>query len=157
MADRLTQLQICLDQLVEQFSATLNYVTSEEPTPGPPVAEPQAQSPSKRGDSPAESHTAPNPSTEVLAMTLVQQEEEFTNNVNELSTDIILKTRQIITLIDSLPGIGVSPQEQLFKIQSLQTKLDLVEKERIEKIKQKNELLDWCEEVILQVAGDMAS
>lgn len=43
----------------------------------------------------------------------------FDNVINELCTDLILKSRQIKMLIDSLPGIGVTPNEQMNLINEL--------------------------------------
>lgn len=75
--------------------------------------------------------------------------------MNELSTDIILKTRQILTLIASLPGAGVSPKDQLTRIDELQKELTQVESEKVEKIRQKDELLEWCNELISSLAKDL--
>lgn len=71
----------------------------------------------------------------------VVEEKEFDKNIDELTTDIILKTRQIMALIDSLPGIDVSAQEQLHRIDSLQRQLVKMENEKIAAIKRKDELL----------------
>ncbi|EGW33788.1 mediator of RNA polymerase II transcription subunit 21 [Spathaspora passalidarum NRRL Y-27907] len=161
MSDRLTQLQICLDQLVEQFTATVNYVNTnaesalldpENPTsasnlaanaPLPGHAQPQQLN---------QTTTQPSPVADNSKVNNEQNEEKFKNTINELSTDIILKSRQISMLIDSLPGIGVTPESQLQLIQELSDELKQVEQERIEKIKQKDQLLAWCEELITAVA-----
>lgn len=119
MTDRLTQLQICLDQMMEQFCATLNYIDKNHDF------EPANEFEPKMTDKHA----------------TVAPAEEFNNTIDELSTDIILKTRQIIKLIDSLPGVDVSANEQLHKIDSLQKKLVDVEKKKIEAIKKKEALL----------------
>ncbi|GMM32805.1 Srb7 protein [Saccharomycopsis crataegensis] len=132
MADRLTQLQICLDQLLEQFCATINYVnTNHDYEP--------SDNEEKMADKDAN----------------VADPKEFKDTMNELSTDIILKTRQIFTIIESLPGIGVSTKDQLDKIESLQNELLLVQKERRKAIKEKNNLLDWCNSMINSVSDDI--
>lgn len=132
MSDRLTQLQVCLDQLVEQFCATLNYVDKNHnfvPAQGEEkMSDPQA--------------TVADPG-------------EFKETINELSTDLILKTRQILTLIDSLPGAGVSPVEQLQKIGQLQKELTDVEAEKVESVRKKDELLDWCNDLIMKFSKDL--
>ncbi|CCH46524.1 Mediator of RNA polymerase II transcription subunit 21 [Wickerhamomyces ciferrii] len=132
MSDRLTQLQICLDQLVEQFCATLNYVDKNHdfiPTEGEErLVDPQAT---------------------------IAEPKEFQSTMNELSTDLILKTRQILTLITSLPGAGVSPKDQISKINELQNELNKVEQEKIEKIRQKDELLEWCNGLITGFSKDL--
>jgi len=75
--------------------------------------------------------------------------------MNELSTDIILKTRQILALITSLPGAGVSPKDQIARISELQNELTKVESEKVEKIRQKDELLNWLNGLITDFSKDL--
>lgn len=148
MADRLTQLQVCLDQLVAQFNATINYVNTNSDI-APLESDPNsviniaanAPLPGKKEDSNSrsESEKTTQPS--------------FDSVINELSTDIMLKSRQISMIIDSLPGIGTLPEAQLKMIADLIGELEDTEKERVEKVKEKDELLRWNEELIVDVAG----
>lgn len=147
MTDRLTQLQVCLDQLVAQFNATINYVNANsEPAEldggavfNLAVAAPLAgaaedkQSPIGAGAPPS-----------------------LESTINELSTDIILKSRQLSMLIDLLPGIGVSPTRQLAVIEELARELEQVEHERIQEIQKKDELLAWCESLIMDVSNGIS-
>lgn len=141
MADRLTQVQLCLDQLVAQFNATINYVNSQsemallddDPNSVFNIAA-NAPQPGKKEES---QEPAPN----------------FNNVVNELSTDIILKARQISMIIDSLPGIGTLPNQQLDTIRDLIQELKDTEAERTRKIEQKDELLGWCDLLIMDVSA----
>ncbi|SMN20848.1 similar to Saccharomyces cerevisiae YDR308C SRB7 Subunit of the RNA polymerase II mediator complex [Maudiozyma saulgeensis] len=132
MTDRLTQLQICLDQMMEQFCATLNYIDKNHDF------EPSHPLEAKMSDKHA---TVSNP-------------EEFSNTIDELSTDIILKTRQVIKLIDSLPGVDVSTEEQMHRIDALQKSLVDTENKKIEAIKEKEKLLKNVDDLItLFVSG----
>lgn len=151
MADRLTQLQVCLDQLVAQFNATVNYVNTHSEM-APLDSDPSsvinlaanAPAPGKREDgSGANSALSNSSKPEVL----------FESVLNELSTDIILKSRQISMIIDSLPGIGTLPETQLKTIAELIEELEKTEAERKAKIEEKDELLRWCEELIFNVSG----
>lgn len=134
MADRLTQLQLCLDQLIEQFCSTLNYVDKHHDFVPTSDTEEKVVDP---------------------AATVIP-EVEFNETINELSSDLILKTRQILTIIDSLPGVGVSKLEQMEKIESLQLKLDSVENKKQTLIRRKDLLLESINELILEVANGMA-
>ncbi|ABN65489.1 DNA-directed RNA polymerase II holoenzyme and kornberg s mediator [Scheffersomyces stipitis CBS 6054] len=156
MADRLTQLQTCLDQLVEQFNATVNYINTssepslldEDPTSVSNIAAsaPLPANQTQQGSTLGSNRQTVSPSTQAEA------ESNFENTINELSTDIILKSRQISMLIDSLPGIGVSPESQLKIIDDLSKELQSVEQEQVKKIQEKDKLLKWCESLIVEVA-----
>ncbi|SGZ52174.1 CIC11C00000003079 [Sungouiella intermedia] len=151
MADRLTQLQVCLDQLVAQFNATINYVNTQSDL-APLDADPNsvinvaanAPLPGKKDQENSEANSAPSGSAPQAPFEVV---------INELSTDIILKSRQISMIIDSLPGIGTLPETQLKIINDLINELEQTEKERCAKIKEKDELLKWCEDLIVDVSG----
>lgn len=193
MADRLTQLQICLDQLVEQFNATVNYVNNNSdpgmldedeasviniaanaPVPGQAVpTAPAANLVPAATQSPAQSTTQQSPQSAKQQSPAHQSPQSpdqaspglnssasttsnFNNTIRELSTDIILKSRQISMLIDSLPGIGVSPESQLKIIEDLTEELKVVDKERSKKIEEKDMMLKWCESLIIEVAGGIA-
>ncbi|KAJ9572093.1 Subunit 21 of Mediator complex [Nakaseomyces glabratus] len=134
MTDRLTQLQRCLDQVMEQFCATLNFIDKRHDF------EPFNDKEPKMTDKHAS----------------VATPEEFSNGIDELSTDIIVKIRQITTLIDSLPGVGVSAEEQLHKIDSLQKKLVDIEDEKIQAIKKKDDLLKQVDDLITVFVGGIA-
>ncbi|CUM51037.1 unnamed protein product [Debaryomyces tyrocola] len=165
MTDRLTQLQVCLDQLVEQFNATVNYVnTNSEPglldedpssvsnlAANAPIPGVQQQ-PSQGSGGGSNKQTNARNSVSNQPSAKAEAESNFENTINELSTDIILKSRQITMLIDSLPGIGVSPESQLNMVEDLAKQLEEVEKERIKKIEEKDKLLKWCESLIVEVA-----
>lgn len=161
MSDRLTQLQVCLDQLVEQFNATVNYVNAhsepalldEDPASVSSIAA-NAPLPGQGG---AGSPTNGANSTSIPSTSKVESEQAFTNTINELATDIILKSRQITMLIDSLPGIGVSPENQLRHIQELSDELVEVEKRRIHKIEEKDQLMRQCETLIKDMANGISS
>lgn len=149
MSDRLTQLQLCLDQLIAQFNASVNYVNTqadlapldEDPNSVTNIAA-NAPLPGKAQSPPPEDQK-PKPSFELA--------------INELSTDIILKSRQISMLIDSLPGIGTLPETQLKMIGELIDELDETEKLRVLKIEEKDRLLKWCEDLLVDVAKSSAA
>lgn len=153
MADRLTQLQVCLDQLVAQFNATINYVNTQselasldpDPTSVINIAA-NAPLPGKKDQDASEANSTPSGNTS-------RQQASFEGVINELSTDIILKSRQISMIIDSLPGIGTLPETQLKIIGDLIAELEQTEKERCAKIREKDELLKWCEDLIVDVSG----
>ncbi|KAL3241589.1 Srb7p [Nakaseomyces bracarensis] len=126
MTDRLTQLQKCLDQVMEQFCATLNFIDKRHDFEPLDPKEPKM----------TDKHAS------------VATPEEFRNGIDELSTDIIVKIRQITTLIDSLPGVSVSAEEQLHKIDSLQKKLVDVEDEKIKAVQRKDKLLKDVDDLI---------
>lgn len=120
--------------MMEQFCATLNYIDKNHDFEPVDEFEPKM----------TDKHAT------------VAPQEEFHNTVDELSTDIILKTRQVIKLIDSLPGVDVSAEEQLHKIQSLQRSLVDVEKKKIEAIKRKETLLGEVDELITMFVSGIA-
>lgn len=65
---------------------------------------------------------------------------------------MILKTKEIELLIGSLPGIGVSEDQQIQRLERLETELQEVEKKRREVVKRKEELQKRLDEVIKIVA-----
>lgn len=69
----------------------------------------------------------------------------------ELARDIMVKTRQIDLLIASLPGAGVTEQDQLQRVQRLETELELAEQERLRWLMRRKELLAKCDSIILQL------
>ena len=169
MSDRLTQLQICLDQLVEQLNATVHYVNvyskpallDDDPTsvsnraanaPAPQLQQQQQQ----QQQSPQSVQQLPKDEANEDAKESLKPpeaaEDDFESTLDELATDIVLKSRQINMLIDSLPGIGVTPEAQMKLIADLSQELKQVEQERQAKIKEKNELLVKVDDLIKELA-----
>lgn len=166
MSDRLTQLQLCFDQLVEQFNATFNYVNNCS-VPGilgddaNSVFNLAASAPLPNQQGPQESIEGSNKNTHgensmSTGPTNEATEANFDNTLNELSTDIVLKSRQIDMLIDSLPGIDVSQERQIASISELMEELKQIERVRENKIEEKDRLVDWCEMLIKEVSSGMA-
>lgn len=163
MSDRLTQLQVCLDQLVEQFNATVNYVNTncenalldEDPMSVSNLAAAAPIPGQQQQITPGGSNRQTNAANSVSGQPSAQAEAEtnFENTINELSTDLILKSRQITMLIDSLPGIGVAPETQFEMLQQLSEELQEVEKTRVRKIEEKDQLLKQCEDLIVQLSS----
>ncbi|WPK25444.1 hypothetical protein PUMCH_002761 [Australozyma saopauloensis] len=156
MTDRLTQLQACLDQLVAQFNATINYINTqsdmalldEDPQSTVNLAA-KAPLPGKKESEVSGGEEGMSRETGILQE---QAGQGFENVVNELSTDIILKSRQISMIIDSLPGIGTLPETQLKVIGELLKELEEAEQARLRLVKEKDQLLEWCESLIVDVS-----
>lgn len=175
MSDRLTQLQVCVDQLVEQFNAAVNYVNTnseqalldDDPTSVTNLAASAPLPGQQQGAGGQKSPQQNSPQGPGLDGSFIdtgadqisrdEMEANFNNTINELSTDIILKSRQISMLIDSLPGVGVSEESQFELIKKLSAELESVEQTRVKKIEEKDELLKWCESLIVDLASGISS
>ncbi|MCJ1474454.1 RNA polymerase II mediator complex subunit [Lambiella insularis] len=152
MADRLTQLQDCLDQLATQLYASIRYITSHHPSsplagqqrpgtpPGPQNAAGADQiNTTTNNDPPASpSHRPDTPDT-------------FAAATRELAHDLVLKQKQIEALINTLPGIEKSEEDQTRRIKELDVELRQMEEERREVVEEKERLLERVEAVIAQV------
>lgn len=135
MTDRLTQLQLCLDQLIDILFSALSYIDQNHDSVPLNPADPKATDANH------------NPPTE----------HEFRSSQQELSTDIILKTRQILTIIDTLPGVGVNKKQQMETIQNLRIELNKTEEEKRQAIIEKENLLDFVNSLIIQVGESIAT
>ncbi|PWW73159.1 hypothetical protein C7212DRAFT_284989 [Tuber magnatum] len=66
----------------------------------------------------------------------------------ELARDLIFKSKQIEFLITSLPGIGVSEDEQQERLKSLETELKEAEEERCRAVQEREEAAEKLDAVI---------
>ncbi|KAF3482820.1 uncharacterized protein GIQ15_02144 [Arthroderma uncinatum] len=172
MADILTQLQTCLDQLATQFYATLCYLTTYHdhspaiPPPNVPTAIPQLKkipknaSPNTPGAQPASAQAqgqdqtpqqqqqqgdAAGPGAEEERRDLPPRPDSpntFAQRQRELARDLIIKEQQIEYLISVLPGIGSSEAEQEARIRHLADELREAEKVRRRKRRQMKKLAE---------------
>jgi mediator of RNA polymerase II transcription subunit 21 len=72
----------------------------------------------------------------------------------ELARDLLMKTKEIDLLIGSLPGIGVSEEQQIQRLEQLEAELQGVQKKRDEAVKRKERLQKRLDEVIRTVASN---
>src|ERR1700761_4858734 len=137
MADRLTQLQDCLDDLLTQMYASLSYIQIRHPygdIPGQPSQEPVPIAPQSAPTTPAVA-ALPNGGTskqkqqpeaeksgEPKAPSTPPPEDPqvFDTALRELARDLVLKEQQIEYLINSLPGIGNSEADQEQRMRELE-------------------------------------
>ncbi|MCJ1229499.1 RNA polymerase II mediator complex subunit [Toensbergia leucococca] len=129
MADRLTQLQDCLDQLATQLYASLRYLSTHHPS---------APLPLQPAHPVTDTHPAQRPDTP----------RTFAAVQRELAQDLILKQRQIEYLIGVLPGLDSSERDQEERIRVLEGELRAAESERGEAVREKEEWLRVLDGVI---------
>ncbi|KAK3318375.1 mediator complex, subunit Med21 [Apodospora peruviana] len=131
MEDRLTQLQDAVDQLANQFIACFYYIERHHDfeTFGP-----NDKVPDKKAEQPDE--------VETLAA------EEFQAGQIELARDLITKEQQIEYLISSLPGLDNSERDQEQSIRDLEEELKVAEAQRLEAVKEKEEVLLRLDQVL---------
>ncbi|KKZ64163.1 hypothetical protein EMCG_01511 [[Emmonsia] crescens] len=183
MADILTQLQTCLDQLATQFYATLCYLTTYHdhsaaiPPSNIPTAIPQLKkipknpppattsaTTEKSAAGTAASPQPQQPNTPAAAEVQAQQQESqaeptpdppeiFALRQRELARDLIVKEQQIEYLISVLPGVGSSEEEQEERIRRLAEELRVVEAERREKRREMKRLGERVDELLEAVEG----
>ncbi|MCJ1402421.1 RNA polymerase II mediator complex subunit [Xylographa trunciseda] len=168
MADRLTQLSDCLDQvhlplprttkvpltpaiqLSTQFYASLRYITTHHPSPSLP--RPSSPSNTQPPDAPA---TTTNSSTHDEVPGSPGQRPDtpdtFAAATRELARDLVLKQKQIEALIGALPGIEKSEEEQKGRIRGLEAELRRMARERVEVVREKEMLVRRVEDVIVKV------
>ncbi|GMM30367.1 Srb7 protein [Martiniozyma asiatica (nom. inval.)] len=135
MADRLSQLQLCIDQLLDILFAGLSYVDSHHEVVPLEAGDPIMEDPD---------HKAADP-------------EEFTESIQELSRDIIIKVRQVLTIVDTLPGVGVSEAEQMQKLHELKLQLKSAQENKLLAIEEKEQLSVRLNNLILQVADGLVN
>ncbi|KAL1855159.1 Mediator of RNA polymerase II transcription subunit 21 [Paecilomyces lecythidis] len=169
MADILTQLQTCLDQLATQFYATIGYLNTyhDHSAAIPPSDVPDAAP--QLAKIPKNQHAHPVPATAAAQAKAAEQASPppanaaandpnappppdsprtFAARQRELARDLIIKEQQIEYLIKELPGIGSSEEEQEKRIQELGKELRDVEEEKERKAQELKTLGQRLEKVL---------
>ncbi|TVY46494.1 Mediator of RNA polymerase II transcription subunit [Lachnellula occidentalis] len=138
MADKLTQLQDAVDQLANQFVASLYYVHKHHDLKtlggSDKIREEKKDEAAQR-----------EPDIEPVSA------EEFKAGQKELAQDLIMKEQQIELLISVLPGLDNSEKDQERMIMQLEDELKVAEENRREAVKEKEEVLARLEGVIRSV------
>ncbi|KAI9044102.1 med21 domain-containing protein [Aspergillus affinis] len=170
MADILTQLQTCLDQLATQFYATLGYLTTyhdNSPAITPPGISNAAPAlsripknsslPPAPAGAPAGAQASPPPShpqgdaagTEDPNLPPAADAPRlFASRQRELARDLVIKEQQIEYLISVLPGIDSSEEQQERRIKELEKELRGMEEEREERMRELGRLRRRLEGVL---------
>ncbi|KAL8779296.1 MAG: hypothetical protein Q9213_007009 [Squamulea squamosa] len=136
MADRLTQLQECLDQLATQFYASLRYLSTHHPT---------------SSTLPQNPHAPPFPATDTDPHQRPNTPTTFAGAQRELATDLVEKVKEIEYLTGMLPGLEKSEESQVNRIRELEEDLRRVEDERRRAVGEKEQWVERIEEAIGRV------
>ncbi|TVY14298.1 Mediator of RNA polymerase II transcription subunit 21 [Lachnellula arida] len=138
MADKLTQLQDAVDQLANQFVASLYYVHKHHDLKTLGASDKIRE---EKKDEAAQRE----PDIEPVSA------DEFKAGQKELAQDLIMKEQQIELLISVLPGLDNSETDQERMIRQLEDELKVAEEKRREAVKGKEEVLARLEGVIRSV------
>ncbi|KAF7511951.1 hypothetical protein GJ744_003184 [Endocarpon pusillum] len=147
MADILTQIQTCLDQLATQYYASVCYNISRHSLVPPLQTSDPYSAPIKE-----------EPKDEDAGEDLVRplrpdSPTTFAANQLQLVRDLVIKEQQIEYLVKVLPGIGTSEQEQEERIRSLEKELRQVQEQRKQKRREMRVTVKRLENVIMGVAN----
>ncbi|KAF9890715.1 RNA polymerase II mediator complex subunit [Aspergillus nanangensis] len=170
MADILTQLQTCLDQLATQFYATLGYlITYHDNSPAQAPSNTTSSAPTlakiqKNTTAPPVPASVEQPSTIEPGQTTPggtaitasdpnlppapDSPRTFAARQRELARDLVIKEQQIEYLISVLPGIDSSEAEQERRIRELERELRTVEVEREQRVGELRRLRKQLEGVL---------
>ncbi|KAK5000416.1 RNA polymerase II mediator complex subunit [Elasticomyces elasticus] len=174
MADRLTQLQDCLDDLATQMYACLRYIHTHHPNspiPGQPdhnphtTRHPSSIPPASDAVTTSEptngtAATSQGPFTPTTNTVTTQPPstnpaptpaEGFHAALKELARDLILKEQQVEYLVSVLPGLRSSEREQHARIAELEAQLVAAEEERARAVEMKRRMVERVGEVLLSV------
>lgn len=145
MADRLTQLQDCYDQLATQFYASIRYLSlhhTSSALTSPPTSDSRRNNHSSNANANANSnHEQPVSQQELPESSSYPPEQRpdtpttFASAQRELAQDLLLKAKQIEYLISVLPGVENSQDKQGARI----TELDGALREALEERKKAEE------------------
>nr|POE85388.1 mediator of rna polymerase ii transcription subunit 21 [Quercus suber] len=105
MADRLTQLQDCTDDLFTLFYAAVSYIQTRHPygkIPGQPDQAPKSETPGTNGNSQSQPSTQ---SKEQPSTPAPEAPDTFKVQLREFARDIVLKEQQMEHIINTLPGL----------------------------------------------------
>ncbi|PSS25725.1 hypothetical protein M430DRAFT_39769 [Amorphotheca resinae ATCC 22711] len=140
MADRLTQLQDAVDQLANQFVASLYYINKHhelQTLSATDIVRQEKKSEDEKEQRPNEvDHYPP---------------DVFAAGQKELAQDLIVKEQQIEALISMLPGLENSEKDQEDTIRQLEEELKAAEARRKEAVKEKEMVLARLDRVITSV------
>ncbi|KAK5651562.1 hypothetical protein OQA88_11927 [Cercophora sp. LCS_1] len=134
MADRLTQLQEAVDQLANQFVACFYYLERHHDLQ--PFG-PNDKVPDLKPEQQKEVETLP--------------PEVFQAGQTELARDLIVKEQQVEYLISSLPGLDNSERDQEQLIKDLEEELRVAEAQRLEAVKEKDDVLKQLDQVLRMI------
>lgn len=160
MADRLTQLQDCYDQLATQFYASIRYLTvhhnSSALSPTPPSISQQnhSNSNSNLNANANSNHEQPTSQQEQPESSSNPPEQRpdtpttFASAQRELAQDLLLKTKQIEYLISVLPGVENNQEEQEARIAELDAELREALEERKKAEEEREIWLGKVDEII---------
>ena len=144
MADILTQLQLTLDQLSTQFTASLAYTLTHSSPSSLPTTSSQPPLPSSTSEhAPGQSSNSgppPPPGPD--------SPRTFSSSLQELASDLVVKTRQIEYLISVLPGLEDSKERQEERIRTLEREMQDVERERREVVREREQCVELLEGVL---------
>ncbi|TVY58535.1 Mediator of RNA polymerase II transcription subunit 21 [Lachnellula cervina] len=142
MADKLTQLQDAVDQLANQFVASLYYVHKHHDLKTLGASDKIRE---EKKDEAAQREPDIWDKVEPVSA------DEFKAGQRELAQDLIMKEQQIELLISVLPGLDNSEMDQERMIRQLEDELKVAEEKRREAVKEKEEVLARLEGVIRSV------
>ncbi|PMD23369.1 mediator complex, subunit Med21/Med9 [Hyaloscypha hepaticicola] len=136
MSDILTQLQDAVDQLANQFVASIYYVHKHHDLQTLSKNDTVRQQQKSEGEDPGDKIVDPFPA------------DVFKDGQKELATDLILKEQQIEYLISILPGLENNEKDQEQMIKHLEEELIIAEEERKAAVKEKEAVLARLDNVL---------
>lgn len=140
MADRLTQLQDALDQLVNQFIASLFYINKHHSPQKLGPTDIVRQENNNEGDQ-KQTHSQVDPLPDNV----------FRAAQLELARDLIVKEQQIEALISILPGLENSEKDQEDTLRQLDAELKSLESKCNQAFIEKQDLIKQLDEIISSI------
>ncbi|RUP17371.1 hypothetical protein BC936DRAFT_139459 [Jimgerdemannia flammicorona] len=131
--DRLTQLQDAIDQTARIFFNSIHYLNSKA------------------------AMVPLNDSIPIIAPNMQADPPDlFQQNTRELATDLVKKAKEIDALVDALPGVKYTEEEQIKALEDLEKANALANEEHEAAVAHARSLLDQVSQALRTIADDQS-